>query len=323
MIAAVSPYHLVTREPAAMAALLLADAAVTLLPAPLSAEGAVDGLTPGQTARAVPSYREFLRSWDWTVPLWKAGVLRPRLGEGAVADELAAVGASIRGDERFAALRDLLRGSDGSPHDGASQTMLLSRIAGDLLRSGPDPSINIPVHAALDRFAARHGLLVARGRAVSVAQRAEERLGRTIAEASIPIFLQATAQRLLHAREVLARVLADLRASTSDPVRFRHACKTYADAFASERDELRMGCADDQVRLVEGNAAIRVAVLPADAVLISSAEAMESLHAGVAGLERRHAPAATLALRDDPAAREVLSMIVRPLGQASAPGRAR
>jgi hypothetical protein len=323
MIAAVSPYHLVTREPAAMAALLLAEHAVTLLPAPLDADGAVEGLTPRQTAHAVPSYREFLRSWDWTTPLWKAGVLRSRLSSGSVADELPAVQASIAGDERFAALRGFFDDTDVTPHDGASQTMLLSRIAGDLLRSGPDPSINIPVHEALDRFAARHGLVVVRGRAASIAQRAEESLARTIAEAAVPIFLQATARRLLHAREVLAAESALVRSSVHDPAAFRRACKAYAAAFTSRRDELRMGCADDEVRLIEGNAAVRVALLPAHAVLISSAEAMESLHAGAIGGNHRHARTTSLALPDDPAARDILTVTVRPLGQPRAPGRAR
>jgi hypothetical protein len=60
MLIVASPYHLTTREPAAMAALLLARQVVTLLPTPL--EGAGSSREAMAAARCVPTYRALVES---------------------------------------------------------------------------------------------------------------------------------------------------------------------------------------------------------------------------------------------------------------------
>jgi hypothetical protein len=62
MLVAVSPYHLTTREPAAIAALLLADRVVTLLPGP-------DRRGAELAAERLPHYLDFVLTWEWSVPL--------------------------------------------------------------------------------------------------------------------------------------------------------------------------------------------------------------------------------------------------------------
>ena len=87
----------------------------------------------------------------------------------------------------------------------------LDAIAYDVLRGGPDPAICVPVNAGLDRFAAMHRLVVARSAPRSVAQKAEFELATRGFALVLPVFLQASGQRLLLARDLLADVLGDLR----------------------------------------------------------------------------------------------------------------
>src|SRR5262245_35688305 len=101
MIIAVSPYHLTTREAPAMAALLLGERVVTMLPAPAQADAAV----AQQAAGRVPAYREFMRTWAWTAPLWEAGVIVSDLdGEGILAD-MRAVSGQVAREPHLAPLR--------------------------------------------------------------------------------------------------------------------------------------------------------------------------------------------------------------------------
>ena len=76
MHVAVSPYHLTTREPPAMAALLLAGAVITMVPAPPSARRGltVDRDAARGAAGEAPGYADLLESWRWAAELFRERV---------------------------------------------------------------------------------------------------------------------------------------------------------------------------------------------------------------------------------------------------------
>lgn len=320
---AVSPYHLTTREAAAMAALLLGRRVLTMLPAPVDVAsstgdaGGVSGMSALQAAAKIPTYRRFVESWAWTTPLWESGVLQySREGETLVND-MWAVTQHIDEDHECVALRHFTRKRD-YPDEGA----YLSAVAADLLKGGPDPGISVPVAAALDRFATRHSILVARSsgpRSTSLAQRAEAKLARPVATFSMPMLMQASAGRILHWREVLAKELSSVSASLrrlSEHVAARRAgnndfggmvgrdadalCEAtnVLSAAAAERhEELMMGSIDDDVRAVESIATISCVPLPWNAVLTSSVRAIDSLHG--AGSAKGNGTKAVMSVGED------------------------
>ncbi|QKK09619.1 MAG: hypothetical protein HND58_16560 [Planctomycetota bacterium] len=75
MFAAISPYHLTTREPPAMAALLLAERSVTFMPSPRGTREEIE-----QAAAESPEYVRFMETWAWSMPLWKDGLLGSAAG---------------------------------------------------------------------------------------------------------------------------------------------------------------------------------------------------------------------------------------------------
>lgn len=333
MILVVSPYHVTTREAPVMAALLLGERVVTMTPAPLTgsrrerAEAA---------ATRVPPYLSLLRSWEWTVPLWEAGVLSSSFeGHDPVADVRLAC-RRIDLDGRYAALRPLMRPGLFDTDDG-----YLDSVSRDLLKGGPDPAICVPVSAAMDRFALTHGLAPVRSEAVSVAQKSEEKLGGRAFTVVLPVLVQGGAGHLLAARRVLSDELAGLvraidaergapEISTGGHARPRvnaaskpapsatlaHAARHYAQAFEGNWDGIaRAGTVgDDETRAVAGMVAITGLRLPYDAVLASSVSAFEA--AAGRSLNGSHAtpPAAALAERDALEGRTFVSLVVRVLG---------
>ncbi|MCC6659672.1 MAG: hypothetical protein IT437_02175 [Phycisphaerales bacterium] len=314
MLVVVSPYHLTTREPPAMAALLLADRIVTLLPEPGRDEGAgPDRRALAElSARVAPGYLRLLRSWEWLVPLWREGVLCGSIDGDDPGTDVTDACRRIAADDRYAELRPLMR--PDSCDEPAGQ---LHAVAADLLKGGPDPAFSVPISAALDRFAVRHGACVARASAVSIAQRAEERLGRPLVSIGLPVLLRASGDRLLEAREALVPPLMQLRAvldgHMEDVSRVRAAAREYARAFEAAREELTEPDGDEG-RTMAGTVMIAWRRLPVDAVLESSAAAYRSA-TGLRG--GRTAAGAALAERDPLAGRQVVTMVVRTLGSAS------
>jgi hypothetical protein len=243
------------------------------------------------------------------VPLWREGVLCGSLeGEGFESD-IADACRRIADEERFADLRPLIRAEVFE--DPAEY---VQAVAADLLKGGPDPALSVPIAAALDKFAARHGAFVARASATSIAQRAEEQLGAPVVSVGLPILLRASADRLLEARDRLACPLTELRAALNGTEGgssgVREAAREYAAAFDAQRESLTEP--DDGHRAVAGTVMIGFRRLPVDAVLRSSVAAYRSAR----GL-RGSAPTATAVPRDALVARGVLTMIVRPLGPGS------
>jgi hypothetical protein len=311
LIAALSPYHLTTREAPALVASLLAEEVVTLLPTPES------GATG---ARSIPEYVRFTQTWQWSLPLWKAGVLRPEIEGDRPSSHVQAVHEEIRAQDEYRCLRAFLVDDTAE-----SEIHYLAAVASDLLKAGPNPGLSIPVAAAVDRFAGRHGAVVMRSVAASLAQHAETPLGTPVFSICMPLLVQADAARVLHARQVLddalvpvRDALADLAASVVEgpPPRERveeltHAAGAYAGIFEQRRAEVLDDAENDAVRPVDTHVALMGVIHPPDVVLRSSAAAAKA--AGAAGGARgvRGDPSPRGLVRTGP---PVLSLIVRPLG---------
>lgn len=314
MIIAVSPYHLTTREPAALAAMLLAERVVTMLPAPLQGKqwGAVR-----QAAERVPRYLEFMKTWSWTMPLWESGVITSSLEGQEAVDELRPVCARIDEEERLAPLRLLMKPELFEDHE-----RYLDAFALDLLKAGPDPGLTVPVASGLDSFASRHGAAVARSQPASVVQKAEAALGREVFSVAMPVLLQADSERILEARELLQDELDALRESLSAIVdgtgqngsgasHLAAAAKAYSKAFETNREILVAPSEDDEQRVIDGTVVITGLRLPADAVLDSSLSAMRALSPALGSRAVSNGSAASHAIQRQ----GVLSLMVRVLGR--------
>lgn len=323
MFAAVSPYHLTTREPPAMAALLLAERGFTFMPAPRGTREAIE-----QALAESPEYLRFMETWAWSMSLWEHGVLASALDDGDDAlGDLHTAWLMLRDDERYAPLRPLAR-------TGLFETQreFLDAISRDLVRGGPDPGVSLPLAAGIDRFAARRGLVVMRSTPTSVAQKAEQRLGRRVFAVALPILLQASAERLIEVRGLLAEELEDLAGAVGaiagvvargDDVRddpslvegVEHAARAYAHAFECERETITAGHRD-QVHVIERMTSISAVSLPVDAVLRSGVSAMRLLsdNRRRGGRATAQAVETMPVLADSLGASRVLSLVVKPLG---------
>jgi hypothetical protein len=287
----VSPYHVTTREPALMASALLARRVVTMLPVPAGVEEGPDGRARlGAALDASPRYHRLLSAWAGLAPLWEAGVLAT-LHEGEADDpagELAPQAQRIDRDGAWAPLRRFL-------HDQAVLTddEALDLRSADLLKGGPDPGLALPVQAALDAFAVRHALVAVRagggsGRAQahgsagprgSLAQQAEQHLGRTLLSVGVPIIAEGPAQALLRAREALAGAAGALGQALqgADAKGARAAAADYTRAFTGALPALqkpggRLPRAD--LRVVPGFVSLQLRQLPARSTLLCALAAL-------------------------------------------------
>lgn len=228
----ISPYSLCSQDAAAMTGMLLADPALTFLPRSLET-------APASRERAVasPGYRRVMESVAWTTPLVGAGVLASGIeGEDAAAD-FAEARRRVFHDPDFLPLRRFL-----DTRTEPDEALALERLARDLTRSGPDPSISVPLAGALDAFAARHGYAVLRSDGPSLAQRAERAREQRLFACSLPVLVQASAERVLETRRRLERELAELRAAAEaalDGLADEHAVRDAAGAFARAFDDQR------------------------------------------------------------------------------------
>lgn len=313
MLVAVSPYHITTREPAAVAAFLLAERVVTLLPAPFSGP---ERQRVEQVAERIPRYLDFMLSWQWSVPLWESGIICSALdGQDAMPD-VRAVHSQIAAEDRYRSLRGLMK-----PELFEAEEAYLDAVARDLLKGGPDPGITVPVAAGLDRFAQRHGVAVARSEPASVVQHAERQLGEPVFALAIPVLLQASAERLLEAREILEPELCDLRDAMSAQItgangagkaHLQAAAAAYTAAFARHHAELT-DSQGEEVRVVDGTVVITGLSLPIDAVLTSSLAAMRTISPALAA-----PPCAPARTAPGPTAlgpQRLLTLIVKVLGR--------
>lgn len=304
-----------------MAALLLAERAVTFLPGPRGTREEIE-----QAAAESPEYVRFMETWAWSMPLWEHGVLGSALEDGDDAmGDLHTAWQMMADDERYALLRPLAR-------RGLFETQgeFLAAMSRDLLRGGPDPGVSLPLAAGVDRFAARRGLVVMRSAPTSVAQKAEQRLGERVFAVAMPIVLQASAERLLEIRGLLADELEEWAEAVGDIAvavaqeedvrddpglfeRAEHAARGLAHAFECEREVITAG-RRDELHVIERMASITAVRLPADAVLRSGVSAMRAV-AGGSARPRGSGGVKTLPVRADAlGGRSVLSLVVKPLG---------
>lgn len=317
----VSPYHLTSRELPSMAALLLAERVFTLVPAPASPfdEESV------QSAAMSPHYRRFMESWRWCEELWREGVLNASFAGSAPVGDVMESCAIIDRHESYADLRTLMR-----PTLFDSEHEYLTALSIDLLRAGPDPGISIPIAAGLDRFAARHRLIVARPEPVSLVQRLESRTAERKLAIAIPVLSQADAETVLLAREELETELAELRGAISlalsgDASQLMPTAEAYTRAFAIARDELVRPRDRDAARTIDAFVSIWFSEHACDAALRASVDAARSLTTagktgrvsgdgrGVGSGQKRDA---TLPVLREPMAEErVISMFVRAMAR--------
>jgi hypothetical protein len=202
-----SPYDLSARSPAAMAALLLADHAVTLRPTPF------EGTSRAAVADAVdasPRYLRFMESWRWTGPLWREGpVLTAHHHDAEPFEEIRRVASLVDDDPALAILRPLVEST--LFHDGSAYLDAVSR---DLLGGG-DPGVGIPLRAGLERFAARHALPIVRCSAGSMTDKLGQSLAKPVTKIDLPLMLDAGGEDLVALRATLARELRALRKQLS------------------------------------------------------------------------------------------------------------
>lgn len=290
MDAVVSPYHVTSREPPAMAAFLLAESCVTFLPAP--DVGATTDDVRGSLRRS-PRYRALLDGWSWCEALWREGVVSSLSAGEDPGDDVKRAARGISDDERLAGLGLLMKPGLFDDPDRS-----IDAVAADVLRAGPDPAIAVPVAAGLDRFAARLGLAVLRPHPASMAQRAEARLGRPLFACAVPILTQGDGEAILEARRMLGGSLAGLRAvlagvaheaaraeetptaaesiATAHRDRLLEGARTYAAEFERRRLEIERLAEGDRVRVTHATASLTGVLLPADAVVRSSLTALRA-----------------------------------------------
>lgn len=284
---ALSPYHLATREAPAMLALTLGTRVVTLMPTPAA------GTSREAVKQAVeesPRYLRLMEAWRWSGPLWQSGVIVSGVSGDEAAAELEGVYALIASEEGLSPLRPLTRGA--SERATSEPEKALDAIAGDVLRGGADPGINIPITAALDRFAIAYGLCVVRGGTPSLTQRAESRLGQKVFSMAMPVLLRAGGGRLERMREDLKKELGSLRRSVAgvfgrvresdeepgprretDP-EIGAACAAFVRAFELWAADGAAGDDENGERVTAGYVSVSGVVMPGDAALRASRAAV-------------------------------------------------
>ena len=274
MIVLVSPYHMTTREPAAMASLAIAEHVVTALPTPA---GAASREAVTQAAERVTQYADLMLMWEWARPLFDTGVCGTSLAGEDPLDELLAVTREIDQNDSYAGLRPFMR----SVLEDAGDAMLRA-VCRDVIRTGPDPAISVPVTAGLDRFAHRHDLIAARSADRSQAQRYESRLARPILRCALPVILQGSAERVIEFRQRLADELEMLRQTieTGDETGARAVTDALAAGVERERAELTRVEDVDDPRVIIGLVSLTMSEQPVDAVLTASSLAAASVLGG-------------------------------------------
>lgn len=317
----ISPYHLGTREPAAMAGLLVARRVVTLIPAPMGATSKAD---LAAAALEIPRYRTLVDHLSWLMPLFQEGVIESHVDGLDALEDVREVWGRIESEQDWAPLRQWMQWS--LPEE---PIRFLDALCHDLMRGGPDPGISVPLAAGVDRFAARHALAVARSHPTSLAQRAEAAFAKPLVSWGMPMLLQAESGRIAFVREVLEEQLAALRDAIDGVIagegavgEVRGAAARFAAAFAEQETDL-LGDAGDEIRPIAGMATMSLVRLPVDAVLRSSADAAAAI--GGARARRAHQPGPISA--EGTGADSVLALMVKVLGRdgtrSMAPRRSR
>lgn len=316
-----SPYHLTTREPPAMAALCIADEVVTFLP---TLAERTDRDEAERAARDEPAYLDMIESWQWSMPLWESGLLSMGDAVASPDAQIRRVGSQIRADERFAALRPLM------PASALDEDRVMRNVARDVLRGGPDPAVSVPVAAGLDRFAVQRNGYAMRSAATSVAQRAESRMTDKLFAFAVPVLLQASAGRIARLRELMEEPRVAL-ATAMDEAAHAVACgepvapspswrplgEHWSACFEQYRVELTEPCDDeDGLHVIEGMLSIEGVSLPMDAVLRSSVAALRAVsHPRAVSQSAESMTTVLPAVHDPLEGQRVFSLVCRVVGR--------
>lgn len=288
--AALSPYHLTTREAPAMAALLLAGKVCTVLPVPIQGETRE---SIEEALEHAPRYRRLLNNWLMLAPLFDAGVITTLADAEDPITQVRESADRITSEEPWDPLRPFTRRELFSDAE-----QYLDAFAADLLKGGPDPGISLPTCAGLDVFAAEHGLPVFRaghsaaptvrkgsilaGGGGSLAQQVEARLGEQLFSVGLPILKQAGARAIISARLALRPQLVEVRnavdAASLNPSAaaaqgVRRAGAAYAAAFKQALGGKLNKDDEGGKRLLPAFVSLTARRLSPDAALISSVAA--------------------------------------------------
>jgi hypothetical protein len=265
MIFVVSPYHMTSREPAAMVSMVLARNIVTAMPTPA---GVLSRDSVAGAAARVPKYVELMESWDWATPLFAGGVCGTTYAGEDPLDDVLGVCADIEALDRYATLRPFMRTILEQGDD-----RVISAISRDVMKAGPDPAISVPLSAAIDRFAARHDLIAVRSESKSTAQKAEAKLAQPVLRFAFETLLQGPTSRLLEIRTELEIELDRLRNAIDehDEQAARIAADALTASFDRDREDFLRNNDPDEVRAISGMVSVLLSELPDDAVLTSSA----------------------------------------------------
>lgn len=203
LILLLGPHDVTTRAAACRVALLLADAAVTLVPQPLTGSDVASFEGAGTKS---PEYLALLEKWRWTAPLWSEGLLLPDVYGETVLEEARAVCDRLLASPTHPRLRSLLDASIFSDGDA-----YLSALSLDLARGGGDPAISIPIGAGLEEFGARNRLPVVRDEPKSVSARLERQSMRIDARIAVPVPPRTDGELILQCRDTMRSELGIVR----------------------------------------------------------------------------------------------------------------
>lgn len=225
-----SPYDLTHRAPGVMAALLVADAAATIVPV-------ARAWTSGDPEAAVeesPALGRVFEAWRWAAPLWGAGVLGPMDAAGRSSVELVRSAAEEVADARTHPVLARLAGRK-DVHD---LTRLAEDLCLDIVRGGRNPGLTVPVGAALERFAAESGWPVVLCPTGTMVGGIEHKLAMPIAGLDLPAPVGAGGEALVVVRERMADVLESVRAAWAELMGAIRGGGTSADIAEIERQAL-------------------------------------------------------------------------------------
>lgn len=226
----ISPYDLTHRAPGALAALLIADAAATIIP--IARAWTADD--PDAAVEESPALGRMLETWRWATPLWTAGILGPTDAAGHSGVALVAEAAEAIGD---AAAHPVLA-RIAPKQNIADRSRLAENLCLDIVRGGRNPALSVPVAAALERFAADAGWPIVLCPTGSVVGGIEHRLATPIAGVDIPAPIAASGEALLLLRERMAPELEALRAALAETIAAARSGAPQSDIAEFERTAL-------------------------------------------------------------------------------------
>ena len=188
-----SPYDLTARSAAAVAACVLADRVITLMPGP----GKDLPRDPAALARrGTPAFERLAEAWGWSGPLWRSGAIVAGMDGDGVAEAVRAARAGIERSAEMGVLASLIKRTDAGEDDGAR----FDAICRDLVTGGINPSVTVPLGAAVESFAAGRGVTLVRGASKSLIGRIEKSGERVVFRMSMACVTEADATDLVALR---------------------------------------------------------------------------------------------------------------------------